>query len=457
MLMGRIAGASCSYRWKRAGLVLLTGVCSLAFRALPCSAQSAPVSQASDSAYLARMNEGYAAGNAGDQTKAAAAFDAAAKLAPQLALPRVAAGYAYLALKRNDEAVARFDESLVIDENQDVIRRQLGYLYSSMKRQRDALVAFTWLQSRDRASAQDLLAIGNLNAGLAEPTLALRAFRAAATLASQIADSAVLRDATKSIVVLEAAQANNAAGAFVEAYVSPFYQNRFDNFLMFGLARAGVSAGGSWKPSVYLTVRATRDSKSVGGQQPILYADNSVVPAIGVRTQPGGRWFTLYAEAGAAYPLVSIKPRDWQRDLRAGVIGAFAKTHALGSGAHHLSLVSEVFGDATWYDRFDGNTIGYLQWRESLRLVQGTAGAVDIFARGWGTLDSKDTYFNRVVEGGGGVAFHAGANRRASLYIESLGGRYLRKPLAGQPARTYSDFRVMFVTGLFHAFPFASR
>ena len=438
-------------------MVLRAGVCSLAFGALPCSAQRVPVPQASDSVYLARMNEGYAAGNAGDQAKAAAAFDAAAKLAPTLAVPRVAAGYAYLALKRNNDAIARFAESLVIDENQDVIRRQLGYLYSSLRRQRDALVAFKWLQTRDRASAQDLLAIGNLHAGLDEHTLALLAFRAAATLAAQIADSAVLRDARKSVAVLEAASGGNAPGALVELYVSPFYQNRFDNVVTFGLARAGVSAGGSWKPSVYFSVRATRDTKSVGGQQPILFADNSLLPAIGVRTQPGGKWFTLYAEAGAAYPLVSIKPRDWHRDLRAGVIGAFANTYALGSGAHHLSVVTEVFGDATWYDRFDGNTIGYLQWRESLRLVQGTVGAVDIFARGWSAFDAKSTYYNRVAEAGGGVAFHAGANRRVSLYVESLGGRYFREPIAAEPARTYGDFRVMFVTGLFHVFPFAAR
>ena len=182
-----------------------------------------------------------------------------------------------------------------------------------------------------------------------------------------------------------------------------------------------------------------------------------MLPAIGVRAQPGNKWFTLYAEAGAAYPLVSVKPRDWHRDLRAGVIGAFANTHALGAAPNHLSLVTEVFGDATWYDRFDRNTIGYLQWRESLRLVQGRAGAIDIFGRGWGTFDSKDTYFNRAVEGGGGLAFHLGANRQASLYVESLRGRYLNAPAAGQPNRTYSDFRVMFVTGLFHAFPFAQR
>ncbi|MEP6832517.1 MAG: hypothetical protein ABJB74_03945 [Gemmatimonas sp.] len=438
-------------------MVLITGVFALVVQAPPCSGQSAPVTQPTDSAYLARMNEGYAAGNAGDQAKAAASFDAAAKLAPQGAVPRVAAGYAYLALKRNDEAIARFIEALAIDENQDVIRRQLGYLYSGMNRRRDAVAAFTWLQTRERASAQDLLAIGNLNAALNDRTVALRAFRAAETLAAQMGDSVVLRDSRKSINVLEAAISVNAPGAYVALYVSPFYQNRFDNVVTYGLARAGFSLGGSWRPSVYVSLRATRDSKSVGGLQPILYADNSVLPALGVRTQPGGRWFTLFAEAGAAYPLVDVTPRDWHRDLRAGVIGAFANTHALSSNPHHLLLVTEVFGDATWYDRFERNTIGYAQWRESLRLVQGSAGAIDVFARGWGAFDSKNTYSNRVAEGGGGVAFHAGANRRASLYIESLGGRYFREPVTGQPSRTYSDFRVMFVTGLFHAFPVAAR
>ena len=82
-------------------MVLLTGVLAFGARALPCSAQSAPGQQAQDSVYLARMNEGYAAVAAGNQAQAAAAFDAAALIAPRLAVPRVAAGYAYLALKRN--------------------------------------------------------------------------------------------------------------------------------------------------------------------------------------------------------------------------------------------------------------------------------------------------------------------------------------------------------------------
>lgn len=430
----------------------------LASGALPCSAQSAPVTQpAQDSVYLARMNEGYAAAAAGNQAAAFTAFDLAAALAPREVTPRTAAGYALLALKRNDEAIMRFQSALEIDENQDVIRRQLGYLFAGNGRQRDALVAFTWLQTRDRASAQDLLAIGNLNATLGERELALKAFQSAEAAATQFGDSVVMRQSRSSIAVLQANGAAAAPGAWVELYLSPFYQSRFENVVTYGLARVGITTGGWWRPSLYASLRATRDSKSVGGQQPILYADNSAVTALGVRAQPGGKWFTLYAEAGAAYPIISITPREWKRDLRAGVIGAFSNTHALSSSPRHLSLVSEVYGDVTWYDRFDRNVISYLQWRESLRLVQGKAGAIDVFARGWGAFDSRNTYYNRVVEGGGGVAFHAGANRRASLYIEQLGGHYLREPGANEPARNYSDFRVMFVTGLFHAFPFSAK
>lgn len=458
--MGRVPGKSWLNRSKFACMLLLVGGFPLIAGARPCAAQSASASDmATDSTYLARMNEGYAAAAAGNQSAAAEAFDRAAQLAPDLPAPRVAAGYALLALKQSNEAATRFEGALRLDENQDIVRRQLGYVYSGAGRNRDALAQFTWLQARDRASAQDLQAIGNLNAVLGERTVALAAFRMARSLAAQLGDSAVLRAARASIAILEAPAftASDAPGAWIDLYLSPFYQQRFDNVVTYGLAKAGVTSGGWWRPSAYASVRVTRDSKSVGGMQPVLYADNSILPALGLRVQPAGRWFTLYAEAGAAYPLVSASPRTWQRDLRAGVIGAFANTHVLGASPNSLSLVSEGYGDVTWYERFDRNVIGYLQWRESLRLIQGRAGAVDVFARGWGAVDSRGTYYNRVVEGGGGVALHAGANRRASLYIESLSGHYLHERSTGLPERNYSDFRVMFVTGWSHTFPFTAR
>lgn len=425
---------------------------------MPCRAQSASASQPGDSVYLARMNEGYAAVAAGNQAAALAAFDLAARTAPQIATPRVAAGYALLALKRNDEAIDRFQAAIAVDENLDVVRRQLGYLYAGASRHRDALVAFDWLRSRGRASAQDLQAIGNLNATIGERELALIAFRAAEALATQLADSVVLRDSRASIAVLTAPTGGaNSPGLFIELYLSPFYQTRFENLVTYGLGRVGVTAGGWWRPSVYASLRLTRDTKSVGGMQPVLYSDNSVVPAVGVRVRPGGRWFTLFAEAGAAYPLVSVTPRSWKRDLRAGVIGGVANERALTANPTGVSLVTEVFGDVTWYERFDRNVISYVQWRESLRLVRGKAGSIDLFARAWGAFDSRRTYYNRVVEGGGGVALHAGANRRASLYVEALGGHYLAERRTFEPARNYSDVRVMFVTGWYDFIPFGQR
>jgi|GEM_PF-2407422 len=457
MLMGRTAGDTGSSWLTRVCLVLLAGGI-LALEATPCVAQSAPIAGPGDSVYLARMNEGYRAAAAGDQASAVVAFDLAARLAPQSATPRVAAGYALLALKRNAEAIDRFEAAISLDETLDVTRRQLGYLYAGAGRNRDALVAFEWLRTRDRASAQDLQAIGNLNATLGERELALVAFRSAETLAAQLGDSTVLRDARASIAVLTAPSAGaSTPGVFVELFASPFYQSRFQNVLTFGLGRVGVSVGGWWRPAAYASLRLMSDTKSVGGMQPVLYADNSVVPAVGVRAQPGGRWFTLFAEAGAAYPLVSVTPTNWNRDLRAGVIGAYTNEQALTGAPSGAALVTEIFGDVTWYERFDRNVISYVQWRESLRLVRGRAGAVDLFARGWGAFDSRRTYYNRVVEGGGGVALHAGANRRFSLYIEALGGHYLAERNTFEPARNYSDFRVMFVTGWSHFIPFGPR
>lgn len=455
--MGRTAGVA-GRTWKtHACLVLLAGGL-LASQAAPCHAQGASATQPGDSVYLSRMNEGYAAAAAGNQGAALAAFDLAAQVAPRVATPRVAAGYALLALKRNDEAINRFEAAVSIDENLDVVRRQLGYLYAGANRHRDALTAFDWLRARDRATAQDLQAIGNLHATLGERDLALVAFRGAETLAAQLADSVVLRESRASIAVLTASTAGaNTPGVFIELYLSPFYQQRFDNIVTYGLARAGVTAGGWWRPSAYASLRLTRDTKSVGGMQPVLYADNSVVPAVGVRVRPGGRWFTLFAEAGAAYPLVSVTPRNWKRDLRAGLVGGVANERALTANDSGPSLVTEIFGDITWYERFDRNVISYVQWRESLRLVRGSAGSIDVFARAWGAFDLRRTYYNRVVEGGGGVAFHAGANRRASLYVEALGGHYLAERTSFEPARNYSDFRVMFVTGWYHFIPFGQR
>jgi tetratricopeptide (TPR) repeat protein len=396
------------------------------------------------------MNSGYAAVKAGNQAAAALVFDSAATGAPQLAEPRSAAGYAYLAAGRKAEAMTRFETALSLDGERDVIRRQLGYLYADAGRHRDAIAQFSAIRERGRISAQDQLALGNLNNLVGERELAVASFHSALELATQIGDTTVARSARQSIATLS----NGAAGsvAWLDYYIAPFYQSRFHNVVSFGFARAGLTAGNWLRPSVYVSLRATRDSKSVGGLQPVLYADNTVLPALGVRIQPGGKWVVLYAEAGAAYPLVDVNPRDWRRDVRAGLIVSATSQHPLSAKTNGMALISDWYGDASWYDRFDRDFITYAQLRESLRLVQGRTGALDVFGRAWSVVDSRNTYSNRVLEGGGGIALHAGASRRVSLYLEGVRGHYLSAP-GTQSTRNYNDFRVTLVTGLYHATP----
>jgi hypothetical protein len=241
-------------------------------------------------------------------------------------------------------------------------------------------------------------------------------------------------------------------------YAAPFYQDRFDNTMGLGYLRGGVRGGTWWRPSVYASLRATRDSRSTGGQQPVLFNDNTAIPALGVRVQPGGGPFVLYAEAGAAYDLVARPERTWQRDLRAGANVTWQHERLLTASPRGVRLVSEINGDATWYERFDRNVIAYGQLRESLRWrPTGGAFAVDAFARGWAATDSRGDFFNRVAEGGGGVAVHVPVGgTRVSVYADVLRGRYLEPvpPSAGLP-RTYDDWRITVATGFLRFRPFS--
>ncbi|MEP6766726.1 MAG: tetratricopeptide repeat protein, partial [Gemmatimonadaceae bacterium] len=406
----------------------------------------AAVRPANDSIFQARMNAGYAATRAGNPLAAAAAFDSATQADPKSANAWISAGYAFMAAKQTANAIARFNSAIQVDPDRDVIRRQLGYLYSGSGDNRNAIAAFYALVSRGKATAQDYLALGNLNALVGQLDSSLKSFKSALDLATQSGDTAVGNAAQKSIANLQVASAANAAGAFVEYYLSPLYQNRFRNYIAFGVGRVGVSGGGRFTPQAYVSLRVTRDSKSVGGLQPVLFADNSLLPALGARIHPLP-WLTVFAEAGATYPSVSVTPRNWHRDVRAGLLANVANSKLLTRKPTGLTLISEVYADASWYDRFNRDVIGYAQWRESLRLIQGKAGAIDIFTRAWGSYDSKHDYYNRVVEGGGGVALHLGNVHRVSLFVDAQKGHYLAAPLGTQPAQNYNDFRVMFVTG----------
>jgi tetratricopeptide (TPR) repeat protein len=412
----------------------------------PAAAQTPAPSQ--DSVFNAAMNRAYDALRAGDSTAAISGFREALRRDPSSATAHFQLGYILLALGRRDDAATEFEEGLARDFSQDAPRRQLGYLYADLGRHRDALRVFTGLRDDNKAIPRDYVAIGNLSSMLRDRAGAETAFRAA--IAS--GDTSVVPDARRGLDGVS--QTGVGAGWFGELYAAPFYQDRFDNTVGLGFARAGVRGGGWWRPSAYASLRVTRDSRSTGGRQPVLFNDNTLIPAFGLRVSPGGVGLALYAEAGAAYDLVG-EPSEWQRDLRAGANYAVAHEQSLRNGLAPL-LVTEFSADASFYERFDRNVIAYAQLRESLRLYKGNHVAFDLFGRAWGATDSRGDFFNRVVEGGGGAALHLSVGTvRTSVYVDVLRGRYLQQPPSSSLlTRTYDDWRVTVATGLFRFLPF---
>ncbi len=423
---------------------------------IPRTAEAQGDPAAPDSVFAAVMDEGYAALRAGDTARAILLFERAIARQPAAATPHFELGYVFLSQERKQEAARRFEEGLAREPLRDAVRRQLGYLYADLGRTEAALQVFSYLRDEGRAIARDHYAIGVLMAQNAQWSGAERAYREAERLAATAGDTLLVREARAGTASV--ASIGVGAGRFIELYLAPFYQERFDNAVGLGFLRAGVRGGSWWRPSLYLSLRGTRDSRSTGGQQPILFNDNTVIPALGVRVQPGGGPLVVYAEAGAAYDLVASPEREWQRDLRAGANVTLQVERPLSSTRRSPQLVSEVNADATFYERFDRNLIAFGLLRESLRF-RPTGGelAFDLFARGWGAMDSRGDFFNRVVEGGGGVAVHVPiAGLRTSVYVDVLRGRYLETPPAssGLP-RTYNDWRVTVTTGFFRFRPFS--
>lgn len=437
---------------------LASGLALLAAASLmPAALRAQPPAVPADTAYTNAMNRAYDALRRGDTAVALDAFVQATQRDPANATPHLELAYVLLAQGRRSEAARRFEEGLARDHLRDGPRRQLGYLYADLGRRDAALQLFTWLRESGRAIPRDHVALGVLLAERARWADAEAAYRDGARLAAAAGDTALAREADAGARAVAALGASRA-GLFAELYVAPFYQERFDNTIGLGYLRGGVRGGSWWRPSVYASLRATRDSRSTGGRQPVLFNDNTAIPAVGVRVQPGGGPVALYAEAGAAYDLVARPERAWHRDLRAGANLTWQREDRLTALARGLRVVSEVNGDASWYERFDRNVIAYGQLRESLRWrPAGGAFAVDLFARGWAATDSRGDFFNRVAEGGGGIALHLPVGgTRVSVYADVLRGRYLEPvPASAGLPRTYDDWRLTVATGFLRFRPFA--
>lgn len=385
--------------------------------------------------FAAAMNVAYAAKQRGDTAVARDYFLRAIAADSAAAAPFIELGY--LDLAGNKPAAALWFEQGAARAPDDAnVRRQLGYVLIDLRRTSDAIKA---LESIAKTPAgyidRDRLALAYLYDSAMRNGEALAAFRAAAAST----DTSVAHPARRALRV----KGDVGTVLFSEGYLAPFYQTRFENAIGFGFLRHGIESGSAWAPAAYTSLRVTRDSKSTFGAQSRVLSDNAAILAGGVRVRPWHGPVWLYAEAGGAYSLLANDSVSWRRDVRAGAY-VIAQDERRLYAAANWKLVTDIAADVSWYERFDKNVIGYALLREGVRV--GTTGKVafDVFGRGWVGYDSRGDFFNRAVEGGGGVALRVGPH--FVLFTEGLYGRFMPQPPAGVKRR-YQDWRVTAVWG----------
>lgn len=386
--------------------------------------------------FAGAMNVAYAAKQRGDTAVARDYFLRAIAADSASPAPFIELGYLDLAGNNKPAAALWFEQGAARAPENAVVRRQLGYVLIDLRRTADAIKALESIATTPSGYIdRDRLALAYLYDSAMRNGEALEAFRAAATSS----DTSVANPARRALRV----KGDIGTVLFSEGYLAPFYQTRFENAIGFGFLRHGIEGGSAWAPAAYTSLRVTRDSKSTFGAQSRVLSDNAAILAGGVRVRPWHGPVWLYAEAGGAYSLLADDSVSWRRDVRAGAY-VIAQDERRLYAAANWKLVTDIAADVSWYERFDKNVIGYALLREGVRV--GTTGklALDVFGRGWVGYDSRGDFFNRAVEGGGGVALRVGPH--FVLFTEGLYGRFMPQPPAGVKRR-YQDWRITAVWG----------
>lgn len=233
-----------------------------------------------------------------------------------------------------------------------------------------------------------------------------------------------------------------------DVYASAIYQSRFSDLILSGVARTGRVLDRSSQLTAYVSARGTRDTRSTGGAQPVIYSDNVVIAALGARVRPGSGPFAVYAEAGPAFNLMSGLSQQTRFDVRAGAY--YADAYRSWDATRVRDFVNESYGDASYYSRYKDGIL-YAQVRPGVRLTRGGNAALDAVSRLFLAADTRGDFYNNVAEGGGGLRIATRPSLGLSAYAEYVFGSYLRG--AGADGRTYHDFRLSLIYGSYSAIP----
>lgn len=218
---------------------------------------------------------------------------------------------------------------------------------------------------------------------------------------------------------------------FADLYLSPYYMTRFHDTIYYGQARAGVQFGSYNQLQLYVTSYLNQDTASAGGIAPAIYNDNSIIYDVGARYTPyQDSPFFFYIEGGKAHNLILDESRTnrWTNDFRGGI----NLYKDWGMGPEYVGCikfpfkqVGNVYGDLSYYSRYNRDWIGQLRLREGLRVLQYHYSVLDVFLQLEAFADTQRDFFNNVVDFGPGITFIPDVRWGVALRTVALRNRYI--------------------------------
>jgi hypothetical protein len=340
-------------------------------------------------------------------------------------------------------AIPYFQQAVAIDPSNVDLRKQLGSTFIAVGRLYDALIQFSiadYLSPSDSTKIQ----IAYLLNSLGMNTESYKAFYELHTSGNDEIRK-ISRDAT---TVLDPVLTNEQYPWWGGISLTPYYDSRFDNTIVLGLLDVGYHLDRSRLLSLLGTLRISRDTRSEGGAVPVIFSDNYVLAAAGLRVNPFKGFFADVL-GGVTTDLDTRPDQDQVRGDFRTVLSYGAGVFARATFPEGLNLTAKPWADTYtsvgYYSRYN-NVIGYTQGKAGLRFLEVGYLGMDIYARVDFAWDSAREFYNNVAEGSVGLRLVPQYAWGISLLAEFHRGFYWDQSLStGDISRWYSSNRFFLV------------
>lgn len=238
---------------------------------------------------------------------------------------------------------------------------------------------------------------------------------------------------------------------FSEVFFNPFTQSRFGLTVRPLVVRLGIEQDNFFHAKQYAFFRRTDDNKSENlGQLSQIYEDNVQIIGFGGQIVPiKGIPLVGFLETGAAYDLVYRDRKRWRGDLRAGFMyyNEFGTRSAYFDNMYwSLNYYSDLYGDATYFTRYDNNVIAGVKTHQGLRLLQYHDFQLNLYATGRMITDTQRQFYNNFLEVGPGFELVPSNRFNVKIRFEHVNGVYLPAGASPNPySKYYTNTLVQFL------------